>query len=153
MRVGNRWLITSLTLLCFAGAAGRVAAQHPLTHIHHALWELKDARTELKESRWHFGEHKAKAERAIDDAIRQLDIILLNAGDLNKADFKRRNLADEYKRFDHHPHLHFTVVELRLAHKELKESKHNFGGHKEAALRDIDIAANQIEILLKEAKR
>jgi hypothetical protein len=153
MRVGNRWIIAALTFLCVAGSAGRVSAQHALNHIHHALWELKDARLEIKESKWHFGEHKVKAEIAIDNAIKQIDLVLLNAGEFGRGEWKRRELREEYKRFDHHPHLHFAVVELRLAHKELQAIKHNFGGHKEAALRDIDIAANQIEILIKNAKR
>jgi hypothetical protein len=153
MRLGNRW-ISVLAVLCLAGFTGRASAQnHTLHHLHHALWELKDARIELKESTWTFGEHKVKAERAIDDGIRQIELILRNVGDFARGEPKRSDLREEYKKYEHHTHLHHAVVELRHAHKELKEARHNFGGHKEAALRDIEIAANQIEILLKHAKR
>jgi hypothetical protein len=141
-----------LTVLCLTGVTGRVSAQnHPLYHLHHALWELKDARIELKESAWQFGEHKIKAERAIDDGIRQIELILQNVGDFARGEPKREKF--DYKVYAHHPHLYHSVVELRLAHKELKEARSNFGGHKDAALRDIAIAADQIELLLKNGKR
>ena len=68
MRVGNRWIFALLTVWSLTLVAGRAAAQerHRLHYLHHALWELRDARIELRESRWNFGEHKVKAERAID---------------------------------------------------------------------------------------
>jgi hypothetical protein len=154
MRVGNRWVIGLLTVACLAAVTGRVSAQqHALYHLHHALWELKDARVELRESRWQFGEHKIKAERAIDDGIRQIELCLRNVGDFAKGEPKRFDFREEYKRYPNHPHLYHSVVELRLAYKELKEARYNFGGHKEAAMRDIEIAANQIELLLKFARK
>lgn len=153
MRLGNRW-IAGLAMVCLLGVAGRATAQqHALFHLHHALWELKDARVELKESGWQFGEHKIKAERAIDEGIRQIELCLRNVGDFAPGIPKRFNFGEVYKGYGHHPHLHHAVVELRLAHKELKETRFNFGGHKEAAMRDIEAAANQIEILLKFARR
>ncbi len=39
--------------------------------------------------------------------------------------------------------------ELRDAHKELKESKHTFGGHKEKALHAIHAAIKQVELILE----
>jgi hypothetical protein len=153
MRLGNRWIIV-LTVLSLAGFTGRASAQkHALHHLHHALWELRDAKKELKESTWTFGEHKVKAEHAIEDGIKQIELILKHSGEFAKGEPKRSDLREEYKKYGHHAHLHHAVVELRHAHKELKETRYTFGGHKEAALRDIEIAANQIEILLKHAKR
>ena len=78
MRAKSRWIIVSMTFLCLAAAAGRASAQHPLNHLHHSLWELKDALKELKESTWKFGEHKAKAEVAMANAIRQIELIFLH---------------------------------------------------------------------------
>ncbi|MFO0969975.1 MAG: hypothetical protein U0793_30860 [Gemmataceae bacterium] len=34
-----------------------------------------------------------------------------------------------------------------------KEASHNFGGHREAALRDVNVAIVQLELALKHAKR
>ena len=43
-----------------------------------------------------------------------------------------------------------ALHELREAHKELEGSKHAYGGHKQAALKDIHLAIEQIEKALKE---
>jgi hypothetical protein len=154
MRLGNRWIIGSLTLLCLAGLTGRATAQqHALHHLHHSLWELKDARFELAESRWQFGEHKLKAERAMNETINQIELILRHAGDYSRGTPTRGDLREEYRRYPHHPHLHHALNELRHAHKELSELRHDFGGHKQAAMREIDIAITQIDILLRNARR
>ena len=122
MRFGNRWFIGTLTILCLTGISGRASAQnHPLFHLYHALWELRDARIELRESRWQFGDHKFKAERAIDDGIRQIELILRNTGDFARGEPRRFDFREEYRRYPHHPHLHHAVVELRLADRELRE--------------------------------
>ena len=42
-------------------------------------------------------------------------------------------------------HMHIAVDELREARKELKESAHDFGGHREKAILAIDEAIIQIE--------
>jgi hypothetical protein len=42
-------------------------------------------------------------------------------------------------------HMHIAIEELREARKELKESPHNFGGHREKAILAIDEAIIQIE--------
>jgi hypothetical protein len=42
-------------------------------HLHHALVELRQARTQLKEAPTDFRGHKAKALEAVDAAIEQLD--------------------------------------------------------------------------------
>jgi cell fate (sporulation/competence/biofilm development) regulator YlbF (YheA/YmcA/DUF963 family) len=144
-----------MALLCLAVLSVPAMAQkkHPHHNLHHALWELRDARHELKETKHDFGEHKEKAILAINEAIRQIEICLKNVGDNGKGEPTRRDLKDEYKKYKHHPHLHHAVVELRHAHKELKETRHNFGGHKDAALRDINAAIFNIEALLKHDRK
>src|ERR1700733_8080726 len=48
-----------------------------------------------------------------------------------------------------HPYMHRALHEMREAHKELKEAKHDFGGHREQALRDLDAAIRQTEKALE----
>ena len=124
---------------------------HP--HLHHALYELHDARHELKISKYNFGAHKEKAILAINDAIKHIELSLIAHGDNIKAVATKRDLQEHHKKYSHHPHLHHAVHELKHAHKEMHESSHDFGGHRKAALRDIHAAIHQIEILLKEARR
>jgi hypothetical protein len=48
--------------------------------------------------------------------------------------------------------MHHALHELREAHTELKEAKHDFGGHREKALHDVNHAIEQIEEALKHHK-
>jgi F0F1-type ATP synthase membrane subunit b/b' len=53
---------------------------------------------------------------------------------------------------ERHPHIHEALKELREAHKELKEADHDFGGHREEALKSVNHAIEQLEKALKFAK-
>jgi len=139
--------------LCTIGQAGEKKKQHPYHHLHHALWELRDARTELNEAKHDFNGHKEKALVAVNDAIKQLDLVLMYKGDNIKGTPTRGDLKEVYKQYAHYPHLHHALHELRHAHKQLEEAKHDFGGHRKAALRDIHTAIVQIDILLKNYKK
>ena len=153
MRPIARLTLAAAALLGIAGLTVRATEPtHPHHHIHHALWELRDARKELKESKHDFGGHKQAALSAINDAIKNLDLALKNAGDDVKGAPARGDLKEAYKKYKHHPHLHHALHELKHAHHQLKEAKHNFGGHREAAMRDILIAEKQIKILLENYK-
>ena len=126
--------------------AGAGQAQAPkYHHLHHALWELRDARVELKEAKHDFGGHREKALRAVDGAIRQLDLCIKFVGGKVPA----RIDAGVYKKYAKHPHIHHAVVELRAARRQLKEAKHDFGGHREDALRNTRFAIEQLEICSK----
>jgi hypothetical protein len=124
-------------------------AKHP--HMHRALHELREARTELKEASHDFGGHRVKALEAVNAAIKEIDAGLKAVGDNIKGAGKPA--ADIYKKYTHHPHIHHAIHELRAAHTQLKEAKHNFGGHREAALRDIHVAIEQLELALKFARK
>ncbi len=54
---------------------------------------------------------------------------------------------------EHHPHIHGAIHELKEARKDLKEADHDFGGHREEAVKAIDVAIEQLEICLKHDKR
>ena len=49
--------------------------------------------------------------------------------------------------------IHHAIHELKEARTELKEAKHDFGGHREAALRDVNYAIEQLELALKHARK
>ena len=120
-------------------------------HLHHALHELREARTELKEAKHDFGGHREKALVAVQAAIQQIDEALKAAGDNIKGTGK--NDLNLYKKYTHHPHIHHAIHELKEARTQLREAKHNFGGHREAALHDIHIAIEQLELALKFARK
>jgi hypothetical protein len=152
MRFGLLSGIGSLVLFTAACACATAQEKHPHHHLHHALWELRDAHKELKESKADFGGHKEKGLHAIHEATKQVEHILKHHGDNVKGAPTRGDLHEEYKKYKHHPHLHHALHELKHAHHQIKESKHDYGGHREAALRDIHAAITQIEILLKHHK-
>ena len=64
---------TGLALLGL-GAARASAEEHPRMHV--ALFELRQARTELKEAKHDFGGHRVKAVKHIDQAIAELQLAL-----------------------------------------------------------------------------
>ena len=123
--------------------------KHP--HLHHALRELREARVELKGAAHDFGGHRVKAMEGIDAAIKQIDIALKAVGDNIKGTGKLD--ADFYKKYTHHPHIHHALHELKEARTELREAKHDFGGHREAALRDVNYSIEQLELALKFARK
>ena len=51
--------------------------------------------------------------------------------------------------FERHPHLRAAMRELDGAREELRTAPHDFGGHREAAMRALDEAHHQIEECLK----
>jgi hypothetical protein len=46
------------------------------------------------------------------------------------------------------PAIHHALKSLRAAHHELKEARHDFGGHREQALHAVDEAIKQLEVCL-----
>jgi hypothetical protein len=137
-------VLTATSLLAYAADEPK----HP--HMHHALYELEKARVELKEAAHDFGGHREKALKAVDEAITQMGKALEGAGDKYVA---REPDKDVYKKYEFHPHIHHALHELREAHKELKEAKHDFGGHREKTLKDVNHAITQLEEALKFDKK
>ena len=150
MRFASLLALGSATL--FAAAAAAAPHAHPHHHLHHALWELRDAHKEITEAKHDFGGHRQKALAAVDDAIKQIDLALKNAGDNTKGAPTRGDLKAEYRKYKHNPHMHHALVECKHAHRQLQEAKHDFGGHRTAAIRDVNHAITQIELCLKHHK-
>jgi hypothetical protein len=140
---------------CFVIAGWLAPAAHGLEgpknpHMHHALYELAETRKELKEAAHDFGGHREKALRAVDEAIVQMEKALEAAGDKYVA---RAPEKEVYRKYEFHPHLHHALHELEESRRELKEAKHDFGGHREKALEKVDHATKQLELALKFARR
>src|SRR5207237_3449712 len=48
----------------------------------------------------------------------------------------------------HHPsHIHHALHELKEARRDLSQAKHDFGGHRAAALQAVDFAIQQLELV------
>ena len=120
----------------------RAAADPKHPHMHHALHEMREAHKELKETKHEFGGHREKALKDLDEAIRQTEKALAGAGDPFKGFTPEKGTYDKYKNYHH---LRHALHKMREAHKELKEAAHNFGGHREKALKDLDEAIHQVE--------
>jgi hypothetical protein len=124
--------------------------KHPHPHLLHALYELREAHAELKESKHDYGGHKEAALRDMHIAAEQIELCLRAHGGHEIP--KNFGAGVDYKKHKHHPHLHEALHELKEAHHELKEAPHDFGGHREAAMKAISAAEKQIEVILKHAK-
>lgn len=139
--------LTAAALGLFAAVRASAEPKHP--HLHHALYEMKEAHKELKEAGHNFGGHKEKALEALDAAIRQTERALEAVGDPYKSFVPPPDLYSKYK---NHQHLRHSLVAMREARTELKEAKHDFGGHREKAVHDIDAAIEQVEKCIKEIR-
>ncbi len=163
MHCSAPWSIRLAVLTCLLSLAAPMPAQaqvrirpirpapivqHRYHHLYHALWELRDARQYITESTNDFGGHREAGLTAIGNAIKQLDFILADAEVRRLPLPIRGDLRGEYKLYTSHPHLYHALAELRAAHQQLREDSHNFGGHKEAALRDMHEAIVQIDLML-----
>jgi hypothetical protein len=114
-----------------------------------ALGELKEAAREMREAADDFGGHKEKALEATNRAITQMELALRAAGVDAVYVPPAREVYRGYRKF---PHIHHALNELRLAHQEMKNAAHDFGGHKEKALEATSFAIAQLERALQFAK-
>ena len=138
-----------LIIVAFAGqkpgAASAEDRRHP--NLHAALYELGQARIELRDSPHDFRGHRAKAIAALDDAIGTLRLILVIKGDFRLSD----RGPDFYRRYKDYPRLRQAMVDLAEARAELRDSR-EFAPLKERGLRDIGRASEQIELVLKNTR-
>lgn len=139
-------VFTALAVLGL-GAPRAAAEEHP--RLHAALYELRHARTELKEARHDFGGHRAKALEALDDAITQVEKALKAVDDNVKGVDPGK---DAYKGYANHPHIRHALVEAKEARTELKEAAHDYKGHRAKAVEALDAVVDQLDKALKFAR-
>jgi len=128
---------------------GRASAEPKYPHLHHALYEMKEAHKQLKEAGHEFGGHREKALEGLDAAIRQTEKALEAAGDPYHGFKPQEGAYHEYKNF---VHLRHSVVEMKEARRELKEAPHDYKGHRDLAIRYIDYAIEQVDKCLPYCK-
>jgi hypothetical protein len=135
--------------LLVSGPARAAGKPHP--HIHRALYELRQARAELKAAAHDFGGHRKQALAAVNAAIDQLGKALKYSGD--NRPFKGDPKAEHSRKYASFPHIHHAVVELKGTVAELRAASHDYGGHRKAALADTQAAIKQLELCLPYARR
>ncbi len=54
---------------------------------------------------------------------------------------------------EHHPAIHAAIRSLEKAKLELKAAAHDFGGHRETALKECDAAIEQLKLALQFDKK
>ncbi len=129
------------------GTSRASAEEHP--RLHAALYEMRHARTELKEAKHDFGGHRAKALEALDAAITQIEKSLKAVDDNVKGVEPAKAV---YKDYVNHPHIRHAVVEAKEARAELKAAAHDYKGHREKAVLALDEVVDQLGKALKYAK-
>jgi hypothetical protein len=146
----------SRSLILTVGAAlvgllmpGLALAQPKHPRLHEALYEMREAHKELKEASNTFGGHKEKALEALDAAIRQTEKALEAVGDPYKSFTPAKGVYEPYKDFKH---LRHGLDRMRIAVKELRDAQGNFGGHRDAAVKDLEIAITQVEKCINSLK-
>ena len=133
---------------CVAGSV-KADERREYRKIEAALHELREARTELEESRVDFRGKKKEAIVAIDDAIGSLKLILGIKGEFKGIDRDK----DFYRKHKDHPHLRTVMEDLRAAREEIRDTKDDFKGNKRRALKDVTYAMAEVEDLLRVTKR
>jgi len=130
--MSHRRLFGTPALVALGAALGVVAPQAaradegPYPHLVHAMYEMREAKNELKEER--FSRARERTIRDLEAAIDEVESALKGAKIEWKYDGpdKPKEYYKEYKDF---PHLRHAVRELREARKELEgEKKHDWGG-------------------------
>jgi hypothetical protein len=139
-------LVAGLTLLSLDTSRAS-AEEHP--RLHSALFEMRHARTDLKEAKHDFGGHRARAVAALDEAIIQVDKALKAVGDNIRG---KPAGKDAYKGYANHPHIRHALGEAREARAELRAAAHDYKGHREKAVQALNEVIDQLEKALRFVK-
>jgi hypothetical protein len=134
-------------VLTVPGPALAGGKRHPRLHV--ALHELRMARAELKAAGHNFGGHKAEAVKAIDAALGEIEAGLRAIGEDTEGQAPPAEALKKYKSF---PHIHHAVDALRDGREALENAKTNFGGHRAAAIREVNHALEELRLAVKFAK-
>jgi hypothetical protein len=146
----RRLFCLALGLASAALSAGPAAGQGKVDHprLRAALHEMREARAMLQESRVNYPQGlKERALAHLDGAMQEVQAILA-VKDVNTfVGYDRKD--DYYNRFADNPRLRSALSDVRDARDELRAAKADFGGHKDAALDNLDIVAGDIVVLIR----
>jgi hypothetical protein len=137
-------ILVGLPLL--VGASRAKAQEGPFAHLTSALYEMREAKAELKDER--FKRHREQAVKDLDAAIEETETVKEAKIELRRY-AGPMNPKEYYKAYKDFPHLRRAVVELADAKKEIeREKKGDFG----RAIKAIDVAMGRVEEALKDEK-
>jgi hypothetical protein len=141
-----------LALLMAGPVAAQVVVKKKIEHprLHHALFELREARRELETAKHDFGGHRVKAIKAVNAAITQIELCLNAVGEGTTGLPYEVEIYRKYRTF---PHIRHAIQEMREARLALEKAPAIFHGHKKEAIRAINVAINQLELAIAAAKR
>jgi hypothetical protein len=142
MRRFCSFALVAAGMVCLAFAGTTRAQEKPHPRIHHALYELRESKNELKKAAHNFGGHRKAALASVDKAIGQIQKALKFSGD--KRPFKGDPKAEYYKTYPNHPHIRHAVTVLKDTITELNAASHNYGGHRKAAVDASQDAINKL---------
>jgi hypothetical protein len=115
---------------------------HPRLESAHSA--LKDAKEYLEASERNFHGHKDAAVRAMDFAMKQIYLCS------EEADRRDAPEPRSFSERSEHAKLYHAKEQLKDAREYLRESRHDFHGHKTAAIEGLDVAIHQIDICLED---
>lgn len=120
------------------------AERHPLRR---AVLALEEARNHLQHAAHDFHGHRELALKFCDAAIRQLREAL--AHEVVVVGPRALPVVIRVEAGETQAPLHHAIRELDLAVNFMREAPHNFGGHREAAIRDSEAAVGQLRECLE----
>jgi hypothetical protein len=113
-------------------------------HLSAAIYEMREAKAELKDER--FKRHREQAIKDLDIAIEETEKAFKDA----KIELRRfegpKDPKAYYKEFKDFPHLRHAIVDLREAKKEIEREKRTEFSR---AIKAIDVAIDRVEEALK----
>jgi hypothetical protein len=135
--------------LAVLGASTADARPEEYPRVHVALFEMREAVTELKSASHDFGGHRAKAQAALEEAVSQVEKALQAVGQGVRGSEPGKVV---YKSYANHPHIRHALAVTKEARDELKAAPHDFKGHREKAIQALNAATEQLELALKFAR-
>jgi hypothetical protein len=131
--------------LVLMGDPGAKAQEGPFGHLVSALWEMREAKGELKAER--FKRHREQCVRDLDSAIEETEKAAREA----KIELRRyegpKNPKEYYRAYKDYPHLRHAVIELAEAKREIEREKR---GEFRKAVKAIDVAIIRVQEALKD---
>lgn len=141
-------LVLGLGLLSSGEARAGGKTRHPRLQI--ALYEMRKARAELDEGAKVFGGHRVRAVKALNAAIGEIEAGLEAIGENTRGKVPAEGV---YRNYKNHPHIRHAMQAMAQAREVLQDATTKFGGHRVAAVRNIEAAQEELRLAIKFAKR
>jgi hypothetical protein len=136
--------VPALVVLSLATSAQAQSDRH--RELRAALYEMKQAKEDLKNER--FKRHREKAEKELDVAITELERALKWA----RVETRYEPPRGHYDRFRDFRHLRQAMVDLEAAKREVRDEKGDWGGRRKELERAVDDAHARVKEALEDIK-